>query len=323
MKKNRYYIGIIVLLLVISFTGASCAGEKNGVIAQSSLITEGFLPPFPDLYWGMYPASLSEKTKDNLLFDGMSADVDFETEDQFDLGLTGVRIKVTDGSLWKDVKARSVRLIRSKAGEYNDVPFVYQSAHISDLPEKIQQRIRKMTGSKERLEAFLSKPLVAVYYFDQETVFYDGWYMALYQIATDNTRYKRLFRDLEQADGEMALKRKSIYALESTEKDGLSFSAIANEKITLQIKNGGESVIEYGDSFRLEKEENGSFYGLNQRPGTVFFLPACVIQPGDSVSEEADVEMYYGPLTAGRYRIVKPFRIEGKTYFFAAEFTKQ
>ena len=83
-----------------------------------------------------------------------------------------------------------------------------------------------MTGSKERLEAFLSKPLVAVYYFDQETVFYDGWYMALYQIATDNTRYKRLFRDLEQADGEMALKRKSIYALESTEKDGLSFSAI-------------------------------------------------------------------------------------------------
>ena len=84
---------------------------------------------------------------------------------------------------------------------------------------------------------------------------------------------------------------------------------LSNVGATLILTNGGDDVIEYGDTYEIETKRDAEWHSINARLD--FTRLAYPLDPGESCDIELDWETSYGKLPKGTYRIIKE---AGDTY---------
>ncbi len=105
-------------------------------------------------------------------------------------------------------------------------------------------------------------------------------------------------------------------------KDG----TLSNSSATIILENNNGNTIGYGNSYWLEKEQDGKWYSLENTSDRVFETPLFHIEPGKAKEIDINLEYGYGKLTTGKYRIVKDMVIiyednNFKDFNIAVEFT--
>ena len=114
-----------------------------------------------------------------------------------------------------------------------------------------------------------------------------------------------------------ACKTQSEYTSQNQDKITLSVKpdSLTENGLTLVIKNNTDEAGNYGYPFILEKLENGKWYLVNEKQA--FILPSIFLEP-DSVAEHKAV--FEGPLSKGKYRMIKSFYLESGTVTTHLEF---
>ena len=104
-----------------------------------------------------------------------------------------------------------------------------------------------------------------------------------------------------------ACKTESDYTLANQDKITLSVKSgsLTENGLTLVIKNNTSEAGNYGYPFLLEKQENGKWFLINEKQA--FILPSIFLEP-DSVAEHEAV--FDGPLSKGKYRMIKTFYLD-------------
>ena len=114
-----------------------------------------------------------------------------------------------------------------------------------------------------------------------------------------------------------ACKKESDYTSANQNKIALSVKpdSLTENGLTLVIKNNTGEAGNYGYPFLLEKLENGKWYLINQNQA--FILPSIFLEP-NSVAEHKAV--FDGPLSKGKYRMIKNFYFDSGTVTTHLEF---
>ncbi len=114
-----------------------------------------------------------------------------------------------------------------------------------------------------------------------------------------------------------ACKTQSDYTSQNQGKITLSVKpdSLTENGVTLVIKNDTSEAGNYGYPFLLEKLENGKWYLINQNQA--FILPSIFLEP-NSVAEHKAV--FEGPLSKGKYRMIKSFYLDSGTVTTHLEF---
>ncbi len=105
----------------------------------------------------------------------------------------------------------------------------------------------------------------------------------------------------------------------------LNDTTIAADTETLKVHFTSSSAREYtfGMEPRLEVESEGTWYIVTVKEDAVWIEIAVVLPAGETADIEFPLQTFYGKLSAGHYRIVKPLYSEGGSTFAIAEFTVQ
>ncbi len=85
--------------------------------------------------------------------------------------------------------------------------------------------------------------------------------------------------------------------------------------VTLVIKNNTKEEGNYGYPFLLEKQENGKWRLINENQA--FILPSILLEPNSTAEHTA---VFDGPLSKGKYRMIKSFYLESGTVTTHLEF---
>ncbi|MBQ8303817.1 MAG: hypothetical protein IJX79_02565 [Clostridia bacterium] len=114
-----------------------------------------------------------------------------------------------------------------------------------------------------------------------------------------------------------ACKTESDYTSTKQEKVSMTVKAdtLTNTGVTLVIKNNTDEMGNYGYPFFLEKQEKGKWYLVNEKQA--FILPSILLEP-NSVAEHKAV--FEGPLSKGKYRMIKSFYLDSGTVTTQIEF---
>ncbi len=86
----------------------------------------------------------------------------------------------------------------------------------------------------------------------------------------------------------------------------------------IEIVDKNEEPYDYGQGFRIEKNENGEWKELEIKNGQFAFEDIAYIPDEDGIIEmNTSWENLYGELEAGEYRLVKEVYDNGKKYIYA------
>lgn len=102
--------------------------------------------------------------------------------------------------------------------------------------------------------------------------------------------------------------------------------SITTTGMTLRYENSTDSEITYGQSFVLEKEENGNWFRVPTIIEDYGFEDiGYIVSPQSTAEETIDWKWLYGEISPGEYRIIKEFLIveepgDYETYPIAVEF---
>lgn len=112
-------------------------------------------------------------------------------------------------------------------------------------------------------------------------------------------------------------KAKSTYNETENNKVALSVKegTLTKEGVTLLIENKTNETGDYGYPFILEKQQNGKWVVINEQQA--FILPAIMLE-ANSVSEHQAV--FHGPLSRGKYRMIKNFYFDSGSVTTHLEF---
>ncbi len=114
-----------------------------------------------------------------------------------------------------------------------------------------------------------------------------------------------------------ACKKESDYTSANQNKITLTVKpgSLTENDVTLVIKNNTDEAGNYGYPFLLQKQENGKWYLINENQA--FILPSILLEP-NSVAEHKAV--FEGPLSKGKYRMIKNFYLDSSTVTTQIEF---
>ena len=91
---------------------------------------------------------------------------------------------------------------------------------------------------------------------------------------------------------------------------------------TIIITDENEETYSYGQAFKIEKKENGSWSEVEHiTDDFAFILLAYNVGDDGTLEMVQDWEGLYGELESGTYRLVKGLTVNGKTRNFWVEFT--
>lgn len=93
-----------------------------------------------------------------------------------------------------------------------------------------------------------------------------------------------------------------------------------SDKINLLLKNKGNTKITFGYPYQLEFFKGGSWYEVPLDEGIHFTMVGIVLEPNSFHVDVVDLENRKYEVTAGKYRVVKSFNLDGTETTLAAVF---
>jgi hypothetical protein len=81
--------------------------------------------------------------------------------------------------------------------------------------------------------------------------------------------------------------------------------SLSYEGLTVVLKNHLDKEVIYGDSYRVEKQENGTWVKLDVTDSMGFNAIGYALPAGDTKEQPIDWGQYYGKLERGHYRLIK------------------
>ena len=81
------------------------------------------------------------------------------------------------------------------------------------------------------------------------------------------------------------------------------------KNIDYTVVNNSKDTIELGNDYRLEYKEGNNWVEVPETGEVFFSMIAYVLNPGEGKSFSENLEMRYGELQKGTYRIVKSVRL--------------
>lgn len=114
-------------------------------------------------------------------------------------------------------------------------------------------------------------------------------------------------------------------------RDGAEISCVSSSSthLTVTIVNNTDSTWQSGNmrDYRLETEQNGEWYQVNQIGEFANTMELMLFTPGQTLTHTFEFSERYGNLPAGKYRVVKSFwanataTAEAHEFWLVCEFT--
>lgn len=89
----------------------------------------------------------------------------------------------------------------------------------------------------------------------------------------------------------------TIYILENT---------ITSKSVEILITDNNEPDYSCGKSYRIQKNDTGTWIDLEPTKDSIFESIAYVLDENNQLTQKINLETFYGILEKGTYRIVKP-----------------
>ena len=98
-------------------------------------------------------------------------------------------------------------------------------------------------------------------------------------------------------------------------------TTIKPESVTITITDNNENEYGWGVEFRVQEKVNGEWKNLNYVSDDLSWIDiAYELGEDKQLTQELDIEKYYGKLSNGIYRIVKPVYDNGYVDIYSNEF---
>lgn len=98
-------------------------------------------------------------------------------------------------------------------------------------------------------------------------------------------------------------------------------TTIKPESVSITITDNNESQYGWGVEFRVQEKVNGEWKNLNYVSDDLTWIDiAYQLNEDKQLTQKLDIEKYYGKLSNGIYRIVKPVYDEGYIDIYSNEF---
>lgn len=98
-------------------------------------------------------------------------------------------------------------------------------------------------------------------------------------------------------------------------------NTITTTSVSIIITDNNENPYVWGVNFRMQKKVDGEWYDLKYITDTVAFIEiACRVNTNNQLNQKINWAKYYGELSKGVYRVVKPIYDNGDIYFYSNEF---
>ena len=98
-------------------------------------------------------------------------------------------------------------------------------------------------------------------------------------------------------------------------------TTIKPESVSITITDNNENQYGWGVEFRVQEKVNGEWKNLNYISGNLSWIDiAYQLNEDKQLTQKLDIEKYYGKLSNGIYRIVKPVYDEGYIDIYSNEF---
>ena len=98
-------------------------------------------------------------------------------------------------------------------------------------------------------------------------------------------------------------------------------TTIKPESVSITITDNNENQYGWGVEFRVQEKVNGEWKNLNYISDNLSWIDiAYQLNEDKQLTQKLDIEKYYGKLSNGIYRIVKPVYDEGYIDIYSDEF---
>lgn len=137
--------------------------------------------------------------------------------------------------------------------------------------------------------------------------------------SLDNIKDIYIAKNKESLNGKCSVKIDDLENVSMTIKEG----TLTKKGATVIITDTSNRENIYGESYKLEKEENGVWNELKPKNDMVFTSIGYSIDSNHTLELKVNWQYHYGELESGKYRILKDTSEagEGTTHYITAEFT--
>lgn len=106
----------------------------------------------------------------------------------------------------------------------------------------------------------------------------------------------------------------------------MTVERVVDTKITVRINYLADDPAIFGEDYVIEVKKGHKWYSLPVNDNIMFTSIGYELKKGNNLPWSTDIEVLYGKLSPGLYRIIKSYRIEppqedSKVYFISAEFS--
>ncbi|HAX74162.1 MAG TPA: hypothetical protein DCY20_11615 [Firmicutes bacterium] len=100
----------------------------------------------------------------------------------------------------------------------------------------------------------------------------------------------------------------------------MSVISASTENLTVELTNQSDEVLTYGAYIQLEVKENGSWKVVPVVEGMGWDDMGYLLEPDQTIKEDSPLNLYYGTLAKGEYRVIKQLYGTEEPLTVAAEF---
>ena len=140
------------------------------------------------------------------------------------------------------------------------------------------------------------------------------WFMDYNDFEEERNAYEKKFEENLQSNEEFNRSPENV----TIEVDNITVSL---ESVSITITDNNVDQYGWGVEFRVQKKVNGEWKELNYISDDLSWIDiAYELNEDNQLTQKLDIEQYYGKLSNGIYRIVKPVYDNGYINIYSNEF---